>query len=108
MNKSLYFYGIDFKLIRLYCKVKIDKIYDVKQAYRDFLNANLFIDYEKYYEVVSIDFYDQLVSIVVDYKKYRNGIKEEDRIKINLSFENVDFVYFFEDTKKEELNEVEL
>ncbi|MDD4076850.1 MAG: hypothetical protein PHT03_02605 [Bacilli bacterium] len=105
---NTYFYGIDFKKIRLYCKVKLDKIYDEKASYREFLNVNLNIDYDKFYEVISIDLCEQLVRIEVDYKKYKNGIKDEDRIKITLRFENVEFAYFFEDTKKEELNVMEM
>ena len=44
-GKSIYFYGWILK-IRLFCKVKTDKIHEVKEAYRSNLGVYLNIDYE--------------------------------------------------------------
>lgn len=76
--------------------------------YRVNLGVYLNIDYERYYPVISVDFYDEVVKIEVDYKKYKDGFKDEDRMRIGLRFEHIEFSYFFEDKKREELNVLEL
>lgn len=100
-----FFYGIDFKKIQLYCKFKI-KTKEARLKYNDMLNSylnvssiKLRIDNEKYYKVELIDFDIEKVAITVNCLKRDN----EDRIKIKLDFNMVDFSYFFEETKENEL-----
>jgi len=111
MNNT-YYYGIDFRKIDLYCKVKTFSAIEMKNRYREISNILLKIDTEKFYHVEIVNFDRQLVTITVDciFTKYSDKERriykyEEDRITIALTFDMVDFSYYFEDTTEDELEE---
>lgn len=116
---DIYFYGIDFKKIDLYCKVKTVASFNKKRQYREISKVLLKINTEKYYKVDMIDFDSRLLRITVDcslltpeFNKYNKDRidkyieSSEERIRITLSFDEVDFAYYFEGTKESQLEKV--
>lgn len=112
MNNETYFYGIDFKKIELYCKVKFPAALRLKREFIQISKIKLEIDTDKFYKVEKVNFIDYLVTINVNCIKCDKSnndeiiVSTEDRIKLNLSFDDVEFSYFFENTKEEELEGV--
>jgi len=113
MNRDVYFYGIDFKKIKLHCKINILGVIKTKRNYSQ-LNKDLNIDSDSYYEVVSINFLEEHLTIKVSYKQkiynkktYVYEIVSEDYMPIILNFDFVEFSYYFENTKEENLDVLE-
>lgn len=57
---------------------------------------------DKWFDVVSVDFYDQICRFYVFEKKIQANCL------VNVSFDFVDFAYYFENTRPEELNVLEM
>lgn len=102
-----YFYGIDFKKIKLFCKIKLDKILAVIDVYRT-KKMDLKINYNRFYDIIEINFFDEIVKVEIDYIDRRGFLRSEERMIIELGYEMVEFMYFFNGKQKEDLNEVEL
>ena len=105
-----FFYGIDFKKIKLFCKVNTASAVKTKILYKDTSNMDISIQPDHYYEVEKISFVDELLTIKVvnkkriyDYKKIHYEFDEE-IVPIILNFDMVEFSYYFIETKEENLN----
>lgn len=98
---SVVFYGVDFKKIRLYARFKPGKAAEFMNYY-DFLGCRYDVLGDKWFDVVSVDFYDQICRFYVFEKKIQANCL------VNVSFDFVDFAYYFENTRPEELNSLEM
>lgn len=105
-----YFYGIDFKKVRVYCKVKTTSYIKLRNEFREVSKVLLNIDTDKFYLVEYFNFIDEKLKITVnctrlkyDETDYSYSKNSEDRFKLVLSFDDVEFSYFFEDTLEDEL-----
>lgn len=88
MNK--YFYGVDYKKIHLYCKLKsLSTYHEVAKKYQ------INFDFDKEYLIVCDYRIDKTVDIVVE--DFRGNKKT-----INLKYDDIDFIYFFENLVEQE------
>lgn len=94
------FYGIDFKKIKLYCKVNYVASIKTRELYRKQSSNDIFIDSEKFYQVIRVDFDNELLWVPC------YCAKTDTYVPVVLNFNHVEFSYFFEETKEDELNEL--
>lgn len=101
LNSSI-FYGINFKKIRLYAKFKGSAASKYLRYYDNEYNLRPdILGYGRFFDVRSVDFYDEIAKINV-FDKRTNM-----QCLINVKFEDIEFAYYFEKTKEEELNALE-
>lgn len=116
--KETVFYGKDYKVMQVYCKVKTENAIKIKERYRQVHKKILDIKTDKFYKVEVTNHTDEEVSIMVNYTKlvfcYDEEKEEgtwikssEERMLLELDFDDVDFSYFFEYTTKETVEKVQ-
>lgn len=102
MNNVLnVFYGVDFKKIRLYARFKPGKASEFLN-YHSFLGSRYDVLGDRWFRVVSVDFFDQICKFYVYEKKI-----DKDCL-VSVSFDFLDFAYYFEGVRPEELNVLEM
>lgn len=98
MNNVLnVFYGVDFKKIRLYARFKPGKASEFLQYHEQF-GSRYDVFGDKWFDVVSVDFYDQIC------KFYAYEKRIQANCLVTVSWDFVEFAYYFENTRPEELN----
>lgn len=92
MNK--YYYGVDYKLIRLFCKIKdVTTYYEIQSI----LKAKF--DYTQYYQVLVDDKENEIVEIEV--------FSNNKLVRLKIDYQFIDFGYFFENLEEQEKKEYE-
>ena len=90
METNNYFYGVDFKKLKLYCKLKgVNEYYQIQaKVKRDF-------DYKKSYEVLFDYREDEQVEIEI--------LTQYDKLeRLIINYSSIDFFYFFENMEEQE------
>lgn len=111
MSEDTYFYGIDFKKIHLFCKVKFEDALRLKREFRQVSKIMLLIDTDKFYPVEKVDFIEETATITVEYfslvvyEREKLEKYSEERISLNLPFDVLEFSYFFENLKEQDLEQ---
>lgn len=95
------FYGVDFRKIRLYARFKPGKASEFLQ-YHEQLGSRYDVLGDKWFDVVSVDFYDQICKFYVYEKRIQANCL------VSVSWDFVEFAYYFEHIRPEELNVLQM
>lgn len=103
------FYGKNFEKIRLYCKIKTDASIKIRRMYKQDYDVTLNFISDKYYKVQEVNFDDKSLIVLINFTKPFYDLKlkddiiiDEDKIKVCLDYEQVEFGFFLEYTSEEE------
>lgn len=98
---SSVFYGVDFKKIRVYARFKPGKAIEFRRYYEQ-LGSRYDVFGGEWFDVVSVDFYDQICRFYLYDKKIQGNCL------VSVSWDFVEFAYYFEHTRPDELNVLEM